>query len=114
MFRDALFIAAVETKPRCTANHFFLEQPGAPLGIAKIEMVMRCSGVGGREVGEKCHGIYGCCVKKSKTYFCFFLQFSSFPFIFEGHRVLQACQTFSSVQLNLPFFFLRVEFFIEN
>jgi len=71
MWRDALFIAAVETKPRCTANHFFLEQSGAPLGIAKIEMAMRCSGVGGREVGEKCHGIYGCCVKKRTSVFFF-------------------------------------------
>ena len=28
--------------------------------LAKIEMAMRCTGVGGREEGEKCCGMQGC------------------------------------------------------
>ena len=51
--RVALSLATTESRPqRHVPDRQF---------IAKIEMAMRCKGVGGREVGVKCGCMQGCC-----------------------------------------------------
>jgi len=53
MWRVALSLANTEARPSgtCRTGTF----------VAKIEMVMRCNGVGGEEVGVKCGCMQGCC-----------------------------------------------------
>jgi len=53
MWRVALSLANIEARPSgtCRTGSF----------IAKIEMAMRCIGVGGEEVGVKCGCMQGCC-----------------------------------------------------
>jgi len=53
MWRVALSLAAVETKPGSTC------QTGS--FIAKIEMATRCRDVDREEVGVKCGCMQGCC-----------------------------------------------------
>jgi len=52
MWRVALSLATVGTSPGVHASRQF---------TAKIEMAMRCRGVGGEEVGVKCDCMQGCC-----------------------------------------------------
>jgi len=53
MVRVALSLAAVGTKPSCARDRLY---------IAKTEMAVRCSGVGGEKVGVECGCMQGCCV----------------------------------------------------
>ena len=50
IWRVGLSLATAEVK--CARDRMF---------IAKIEMAMRCRGVGGEEVGVKCGYMGGCC-----------------------------------------------------